>query len=177
MLKNNPIFLMFLLVLVSQLHAQNDSLIIPISPDLEIGKLDNGLTYYLQQNQKPADIVELRMVVNTGSVMEDDDQLGLAHFLEHMAFNGTKSFEKNDIVSYLQSIGVEFGADLNAYTSFDETVYILPIPSAEFENLDKGFQILKEMMFDMTLHHCPSPAITPLRHVCLRGGYRPAAYR
>jgi zinc protease len=94
MLKNNPIFLMFLLVLVSQLHAQNDSLIIPISPDLEIGKLDNGLTYYLQQNQKPADIVELRMVVNTGSVMEDDDQLGLAHFLEHMAFNGTKSFEK-----------------------------------------------------------------------------------
>jgi zinc protease len=152
MLKNNPIFLMFLLVLVSQLHAQNDSLIIPISPDLEIGKLDNGLTYYLQQNQKPADIVELRMVVNTGSVMEDDDQLGLAHFLEHMAFNGTKSFEKNDIVSYLQSIGVEFGADLNAYTSFDETVYILPIPSAEFENLDKGFQILKEMMFDMTLH-------------------------
>ena len=139
-------------MLVSQLHAQNDSLIIPISPDLEIGKLDNGLTYYLQQNQKPADIVELRMVVNTGSVMEDDDQLGLAHFLEHMAFNGTKSFKKNDIVSYLQSIGVEFGADLNAYTSFDETVYILPIPSAEFENLDKGFQILKEMMFDMTLH-------------------------
>jgi zinc protease len=132
--------------------AQNLNQPIPVNPEVEIGQLDNGLTYYLQNNPKPDDIVELRMVVNTGSVMEDDDQLGLAHFLEHMAFNGTKSFEKNDIVSYLQSIGVEFGADLNAYTSFDETVYILPIPSENFENIDKGFQILKEMIFDMTLH-------------------------
>ena len=133
-------------------HAQNLNESIPVSSEVEIGKLDNGLTYYLQNNEKPDDIVELRMVVNTGSVMEDNDQLGLAHFLEHMAFNGTKSFEKNDIISYLQSIGVEFGADLNAYTSFDETVYILPIPSENYDDLDKGFQILKEMIFDMTLY-------------------------
>lgn len=133
-------------------HAQNLDQSIPITSEVEIGQLENGLTYYLQNNPKPDDIVELRMVVNTGSVMEDEDQLGLAHFLEHMAFNGTKSFEKNDIVSYLQSIGVEFGADLNAYTSFDETVYILPIPSENFEDVDKGFQVLKEMIFDMTLY-------------------------
>ena len=134
------------------IFAQNLKQPIPVHTEVEIGQLDNGLTYYLQNNPKPDDIVELRMVVNTGSVMEDDDQLGLAHFLEHMAFNGTKSFEKNDIISYLQSIGVEFGADLNAYTSFDETVYMLPIPSDNFENIDKGFQVLKEMIFDMTLH-------------------------
>jgi len=141
-----------LLLVCSMLFAQNQQESIPVNSEVEIGQLENGLTYYLQNNPKPTDIVELRMVVNTGSIMEDDDQLGLAHFLEHMAFNGTKSFEKNDLISYLQSIGVEFGADLNAYTSFDETVYILPIPSADFKELDKGFQVLKEMMFDMTLN-------------------------
>ena len=85
-------------------HAQNLNESIPISSEVEIGQLDNGLTYYLQNNQKPDDILELRMVVNTGSVMEDDDQLGLAHFLEHMAFNGTKSFEKNDLNMFLLKI-------------------------------------------------------------------------
>ena len=118
MYKNTFLSLMVSLFFVVN-HAQNLNESIPISSEVEIGQLDNGLTYYLQNNQKPDDILELRMVVNTGSVMEDDDQLGLAHFLEHMAFNGTKSFQKNDIISYLQSIGVEFGADLNAYTSFD----------------------------------------------------------
>jgi zinc protease len=76
--------------------------------------------------------------------MEDDDQQGLAHFTEHMAFNGSTNFEKNDIVSFLQSIGVEFGADLNAYTGFDETVYILPIPTEKKENVEKAFQILED---------------------------------
>ena len=151
MKKNSFVSLMASLFFIVS-HAQNLNESIPRSSEVEVGQLDNGLTYYLQNNQKPDDIVELRMVVNTGSVMEDDDQLGLAHFLEHMAFNGTKSFEKNDIISYLQSIGVEFGADLNAYTSFDETVYILPIPSENFEDIDKGFKILKEMIFDMTLY-------------------------
>ena len=145
MKKNSFVSLMASLFFIVS-HAQNLNESIPRSSEVEVGQLDNGLTYYLQNNQKPDDIVELRMVVNTGSVMEDDDQLGLAHFLEHMAFNGTKSFEKNDIISYLQSIGVEFGADLNAYTSFDETVYILPIPSENFEDIDKGFKILKEII-------------------------------
>src|SRR5690606_29780992 len=115
---------------------------IPFNPEVKTGKLSNGMTYYIKNNGKPENKVELRLVVNAGSILEDDDQLGLAHFMEHMNFNGTKNFEKNQLVDYLQSIGVKFGAHLNAYTSFDETVYILPIPSDDPEKLEKGFQIL-----------------------------------
>ncbi|MBQ4822702.1 insulinase family protein [Aquimarina sp. MMG016] len=118
--------------------------IIPVDPNVKVGKLDNGLTYYIRNNGKPEDKVELRLVVNAGSILEDESQLGLAHFMEHMNFNGTKNFKKNDLIDYLQSIGVKFGADLNAYTSFDQTVYILPIPSDDPEKLEKGFQILED---------------------------------
>ncbi|WP_298424844.1 pitrilysin family protein [uncultured Kordia sp.] len=117
---------------------------IPVDPNVKIGKLSNGLTYYIRNNGKPANKVELRLVVNAGSILEDEDQLGLAHFMEHMNFNGTKNFKKNELVDYLQSIGVKFGAHLNAYTSFDETVYILPIPSDDPEKLEKGFQIIED---------------------------------
>lgn len=124
---------------------------IPIDPSVKVGKLDNGLSYYIKNNGKPEDKVELRLVVNAGSIMESDRQLGLAHFMEHMNFNGTKNFQKNDLVDYLQSIGVKFGADLNAYTSFDETVYILPIPSDNPEKLEKGFQIIEDWAHNTTL--------------------------
>src|SRR5690606_36444040 len=117
---------------------------IPFNPEVKMGKLDNGLTYYIKNNGKPEKKEELRLVVNAGSILEDEEQLGLAHFMEHMNFNGTKNFEKNELVNYLQSIGVEFGADLNAYTSFDETVYILPVPTDKAGNLDKGFQIIED---------------------------------
>ncbi|AXG70337.1 putative zinc protease [Kordia sp. SMS9] len=117
---------------------------IPTNPNVKMGKLSNGLTYYIQNNGKPENKVELRLVVNAGSILEDEDQLGLAHFMEHMNFNGTKNFKKNELVDYLQSIGVKFGAHLNAYTSFDETVYILPIPSDDPEKLEKGFQIIED---------------------------------
>ncbi len=117
---------------------------IPVDPNVKIGKLKNGLTYYIRNNGKPEDKVELRLVVNAGSILEDENQLGLAHFMEHMNFNGTKNFKKNDLVDYLQTIGVKFGADLNAYTSFDQTVYILPIPSDDPEKLEKGFQIIED---------------------------------
>ncbi len=143
------------------IHAQNDSGVaakasipeenIPVDANVKIGKLENGLTYYIRNNGKPEDKVELRLVVNAGSIMESDRQLGLAHFMEHMNFNGTKNFEKNDLVDYLQSIGVKFGADLNAYTSFDETVYILPIPSDDPEKLEKGFQIIEDWAHNTTL--------------------------
>lgn len=127
---------------------------LPVDPKVRIGKLSNGLTYYIRKNVKPEKKIELRLIVNTGSVLEDDDQQGLAHFTEHMAFNGSKNFEKNDIVSFLQSIGVEFGADLNAYTGFNETVYILPIPTEKKENIEKAFQILEDwastIAFDAT---------------------------
>jgi zinc protease len=123
-----------------------------LSPDpaVRIGKLDNGLTYYIRQNKKPEQKVELRLALNAGSINEDDDQLGLAHMAEHMAFNGTKNFKKNEIISFLQDIGVGFGSDLNAYTSFDETVYILPIPTDKPENLEKGFQVLEDWAHQVT---------------------------
>lgn len=123
---------------------------LPFDAKVITGKLDNGLTYYIRENKKPEKKVELRLVIKVGSIMEDDDQQGLAHMAEHMAFNGTKNFKKNDIVSYLQSIGVEFGNDLNAYTSFDETVYILPIPTDQPSNLEKGFQILEDWAHQVT---------------------------
>ncbi len=117
---------------------------IPFNPEVRTGKLSNGLTYYIKNNGKPENKVELRLVINAGSILEDEDQLGLAHFMEHMNFNGTKNFKKNELVDYLQSIGVKFGAHLNANTSFDQTVYILPIPSEDPEKLEKGFQILED---------------------------------
>lgn len=123
---------------------------IPLDPRLKVGKLSNGLTYYIRQNKKPENKVELRLVVNAGSILEDDNQQGLAHMAEHMAFNGTKNFKKNDIISFLQSIGVGFGNDLNAYTSFDETVYMLPIPTDKPGNLEKGFQILEDWAHNVT---------------------------
>lgn len=124
---------------------------IPINDNVKKGVLSNGLTYYIQKNAKPEEKVELRLVVNAGSILEDKKQLGLAHFMEHMNFNGSKNFDKNELVDYLQSIGVKFGAHLNAYTSFDETVYILPIPSDDAEKLEKGFLILEDWAFNASL--------------------------
>src|SRR5947208_12489213 len=115
---------------------------LPLDPKLKVGKLSNGLTYYIRQNKKPEQKVELRLVVNAGSILEDESQQGFAHLDEHMAFRGTTHFKKNDIISFLQSIGVSFGNDLNASTNFDQTVYILPIPTDKHGNIDKGFQIL-----------------------------------
>lgn len=123
---------------------------LPFDPKVKVGKLDNGLTYYVRQNKKPEQHVELRLVVNAGSINEDDDQLGLAHMAEHMAFNGTTHFKKNEIVSFLQDIGVGFGNDLNAGTSFDETIYILPIPTDKPDNLEKGFQVLEDWAHNVT---------------------------
>ncbi len=117
---------------------------IPIDPTVTIGTLDNGLTYYLKKNTKIEHKAELRLVINVGSILEDEDQLGLAHFVEHMAFNGTKSFKKNDLIDYLQSIGVEFGADLNAHTGFDETVYKLSVPTDDAKIFDTSLQVLRD---------------------------------
>jgi zinc protease len=117
---------------------------IPISPDIKTGTLPNGLRYYIKKNVKPEKKMELRLAVNAGSILEEDSQLGLAHFTEHMAFNGSKNFKKNELVSFLQSIGVKFGAHLNAYTSFDETVYMLNIPLDKPDNLEKGFLVLED---------------------------------
>ncbi len=127
---------------------------LPTDPKVKIGTLPNGIRYYIRKNAKPEKRAELRLVVNAGSTLESNDQLGLAHFVEHTAFNGTKHFAKNDLVKYLQSIGVRFGADLNAYTGFDETVYILPIPTDTARIVEQAFTILEDwahgQVFDST---------------------------
>ena len=119
-------------------------------PAITEGKLANGLTYYIRANKKPEKRAELRLVVRAGSVLEDADQQGLAHFVEHMAFDGTKSFPKNELVSFLEKVGVKLGPDVNAYTSFDETVYRLQIPTDSTGLVRTAFQILKEWASDVT---------------------------
>lgn len=126
----------------AQAPALDDPL--PPDPDVVAGTLDNGLRYFIRENGQPENRAVLRLVVNVGSIVEDEDQLGLAHFVEHMAFNGTRHFEKSALVDYLESIGMAFGPHINAYTSFDETVYMLQLPMDDPEVLANGFQILQD---------------------------------
>jgi zinc protease len=123
--------------------AQNFSGALPISPRIIKGQLDNGITYLIRQNNTPDKRAEIRLIVKAGSILEDDKQRGFAHFVEHMAFNGTEDFGKQEIVEYVESIGMKFGAHLNAYTNFDETVYKLQLPSEEEGALEKGIHILE----------------------------------
>lgn len=134
-------------------HADPDlNQVLPVGPQVLVGQLDNGLTYYIQRNSRPEKRLELRLAVKAGSILEDDDQLGLAHVTEHMAFNGSAHFQKHELISYLQSVGLKFGADLNAYTSFNETVYILPIPTDRREVVEKGFLVLQDWAQGLTLN-------------------------
>ena len=127
---------------------------LPLDPAVVTGTLPNGLRYYIRKNSRPAHRAELRLVVNAGSILEADDQRGLAHFVEHMAFNGTSHFKKQALVDYIESIGMRFGADLNASTSFDETIYQLQVPTDTLRLLDTGLQILEDwargVTFDTT---------------------------
>lgn len=119
-------------------------------PALIKGKLKNGFTYYIYPNNNPAQQSVLRLLVNAGSLQEEENQQGLAHFVEHMAFNGTKSYSKNEVISFLESKGVKFGADLNAHTSFDETIYKIAINTEQPENIDKAIDIMANWAFDIT---------------------------
>ena len=132
----------------SQKTDLND--IIPLNSTILTGKLSNGLVYFIRENKKPEKRAFLRLVVNAGSVLENDNQQGLAHLVEHMAFNGSKHFEKNELVNYLESIGMRFGADVNAYTSFDETVYMLEVPTDSAGMLKKGFQIMEDWAHELS---------------------------
>lgn len=124
---------------------------LPLDPAVRTGKLANGFTYFIRHNTEPKNRVVMYLVNKAGSVLEEEDQRGLAHFIEHMSFNGTKHFPKNDLVNYLQKSGIRFGADLNAYTSFDETVYQLPIPSDKPELLKGGMAIMRDWAQEATL--------------------------
>lgn len=124
---------------------------LPVDASIVQGELDNGLKYFIKENGKPENRAELRLVINTGSILESEDQLGLAHLLEHMCFNGTEDFPKMDLINYLESIGMRFGPDLNAYTSFDETVYMLQVPTDSVEQLNTAFQILENWAHKVSL--------------------------
>jgi zinc protease len=150
MKKYSFILLMTLLqiaVLPQQLKLEDE---IPLDKNILTGKLENGLRYYIRENKKPEDRAFLRLVVNAGSVLENDNQQGLAHLVEHMAFNGSAHFKKNDLINYLESIGMRFGADVNAYTSFDETVYKLEVPTDSSIMLEKGFQIMEDWAHNLS---------------------------
>ncbi len=155
MLSTRPYFFLIIGLLAAMLASAQEPALQPepgfdLSAELPIedavlkGRLDNGLTYFIRTNQKPENRADLWLVVNAGSIQEDDDQQGLAHFVEHMAFNGTRNFEKQELVNYLESIGMTFGPDINAFTSFDETVYNLTIPTDDQETMATAFQILED---------------------------------
>ena len=118
--------------------------LMPVDPEVSLGTLPNGLKYYVRPNLKPARRVELRLVVKAGSVLEDPDQLGLAHFVEHMLFEGTTNFPGNGINDFLASLGLGIGADANAQTSYDDTQYILRVPSDSPRALDRALLVLKD---------------------------------
>ncbi len=145
MLRNTLILIMLLAIgFAFAQNAADSTKTLPVDPDLKIGRLPNGLTYYIKVNRKPEKRAELRLITNIGSVQEDDDQQGLAHFTEHMAFNSTTHFKKSELVDYLNSIGMGYAAGLNAGTGLDQTVYQLTIPTDNEEQFQKGFLILSD---------------------------------
>jgi zinc protease len=125
--------------------------LLPRTPDLVEGTLENGMSWYIRHNTEPAARAELRLVVRVGSVYEDDDQRGLAHLLEHMAFNGTANFAEDELVATLEGLGMAFGAHTNAHTSTDETVYKLQVPTDDPVALDTAFTVLGDWAHAMTL--------------------------
>ena len=131
--------------------AQDLSAPLPLDPAIRTGTLPNGLTFFIRRNSEPERRVELRLAVKAGSIDEADDQRGLAHLLEHMAFNGSANFEAGELLDFLESIGARFGADLNAYTSFDETVYIVEVPTDRQEILDRALQALADFAGGLAL--------------------------
>src|SRR5688500_11417486 len=117
---------------------------VPTDPRIASGTLPNGLRYYVRANAAPRNRAELRLVVSAGSILEDENQRGLAHFVEHMAFNGTTNFPNQRIVSFMQAIGMRFGAHVNAHTSFDETVFQLQIPTEDPAVIDRSLLVLED---------------------------------
>ncbi|MFL6654725.1 MAG: M16 family metallopeptidase, partial [Sulfurifustis sp.] len=146
-----------LLVLVAAPAAsqspQSLSAKLPLNPDIHVGKLPNGITFYIRHNDHPAKRVSLRLAVKAGSIDEADDQRGLEHLLEHMAFNGSMHFKAGELVAYFESVGVAFGPHVNAYTSYDETVYMLDVPTDRAGALDHGLQALSDFAGGMSLEN------------------------
>lgn len=138
------IFVLLLLFVTTVTIAQQNQPL-PVDPNVRTGKLENGLTYYIRHNKHPENRADFYIAQKVGSMQEEDNQAGLAHFLEHMAFNGTKNFPEKEMLNYLQDNGIKFGTNINAYTSFDETVYyISDIPSNNLNLMDSALLVLHD---------------------------------
>ncbi len=124
---------------------------IPPDPSVRTGTFENGMRWFVQHNEEPDDRLVLRLVVKVGSIVEDEDQRGLAHLVEHMAFNGTTHFPGNDVIHVLEGFGAQFGPDINAHTSFDETVYKLTVPTDDPKALDQAFLVFEDWAHGLTL--------------------------
>lgn len=133
-----------------QPRPDREGTLLPFHPEVSAGRLENGLEYFLLEHPFPKETIVLRLVVDAGSVLETDEQLGLAHFVEHMAFNGTELYDEDELVAYLERLGMQFGPDVNAYTSFDETVYKLEVPANDAEALETGFQVMQQWAHALT---------------------------
>lgn len=141
-----------LLMVVSMAQAQMEMPPVPVDPEVRTGKLDNGLTYFIRHNNWPEHRANFYIAQKVGSIQEEESQRGLAHFLEHMAFNGSDNFKGNDLIRYCESIGVQFGRDLNAYTSIDQTVYNIDnVPTTRFGAVDSCLLILRDWADGLTL--------------------------
>ena len=123
----------------------------PLDPKIKYGKLENGLTYYIRKNDTPKKKVYLKLVVKAGSLMEEEHQRGLAHLLEHMAFNGSKNFPGNSIDEFLSSLGLNIGSHFNATTGYFKTNYQFEIPTDDINNVEKGIQILSDIAGNLDL--------------------------
>ncbi|RPH90264.1 MAG: insulinase family protein, partial [Calditrichaeota bacterium] len=147
MFRHKLFLLMLIIATTSAIFTQESldlSQSLPVDPNVTIGQLDNGINYLIRVNKKPENRAEVRLTINAGSILEDEDQLGFAHLGEHMAFNGTENFHKQALIDYLESIGMQFGPEINAYTSFDEVVYMLQLPTDSLQQFEKGFQVLED---------------------------------
>ncbi len=152
MRKSLKLVLLLVAGFVTMMNLSAQNMPIPADKDVRIGKLPNGLTYYIRHNETPKGQADFYIAQKVGSILEEDNQRGLAHFLEHMCFNGTKNFPGNGVISWLESVGVKFGQNLNAYTSIDETVYnISNVPTDRISVQDSCLLILHDWANDLTL--------------------------
>ena len=142
-MKRSNIFITILLICITLTGFAQQAQQLPVDSKTRIGKLPNGLTYYIRKNDLPKNRGEFYIAQKVGSILEDENQRGLAHFLEHMCFNGTKHFPDNSLIKYLETIGVKFGENVNAYTALDETVYNLSnVPLTRETIIDSALLVL-----------------------------------
>ncbi len=152
MIKKTAFLVGIIISMIFSANAQNYDELLKLDPNVKTGRLENRLTYFIRHQSEPKNRVELRIAINAGSICEDDDQQGLAHLIEHMCFNGTKHFKKNELIDFLESTGVKFGAHLNAYTTFDETVYQLQMPTDREGLIDSALLVLEDWAHNVSFN-------------------------